>query len=104
MSRSPIPRSIWIQALVEARKVSGLSQAALGAMVGLPQSHISRVESGVVDIRLSSLLEISRTLGLEPIAVPRALVPAVRALIRASTAGAPSEQRPAYALDEDDAG
>lgn len=103
MARSPIPRSIWIQALADARRAAGLSQAALGAKVGLPQSHISRVESGAVDVRLSSLLEISRTLGLEPIAVPRALVPAVRSLLRAATGDERSEQRPAYSLDEDDA-
>ena len=103
MGRSPIARSLWIQTLTDARKVAGLSQAELGAKVGLPQSHISRVESGAVDVRLSSLLEISRTLGLEPIAVPRSLVPAVRALVRgAGSQDAPPERRPAYSLDEDD--
>lgn len=103
MGRSSIARSLWIQTLADARKASGLSQVELGAKVGLPQSHISRMESGAVDIRLSSLLEISRTLGLEPIAVPRSLVPAVRALVRAgSRHDAASERRPAYSLDQDD--
>ena len=103
MGRSSIARSLWIQTLADARKASGLSQVELGAKVGLPQSHISRMESGAVDIRLSSLLEISRTLGLEPIAVPRSLVPAVRALVRGgSPRDARSERRPAYSLDQDD--
>ena len=102
MSRSSAARTIWIQALKDARKAHGMSQAELGERVGLPQSHISRIESGAVDVGLSILLEMSRSLGLEPIAVPRSLVPAVRGLIRADAEGSPSEQRPAYALDEDD--
>ena len=79
-----------------------MSQRELGARVGLPQSHISRIESGAVDVGLSILLEMSRSLGLEPIAVPRSLVPAVRGLIRAEAQGNPLEPRPAYVLDEDD--
>lgn len=102
MGRSPVARTVWIQVLKDARKARGMSQAELGGRVGLPQSHISRIERGEVDVGLSALLEISRSLGLEPIAVPRSLVPAVRSLIRTSTEGSPSEPRPAYALDEDD--
>lgn len=100
MGRSPAARTVWLQALKEARLARGLSQAELGAMVGLPQSHISRIESGAVDVGISALLEISRSLGLEPIAVPASLVPAVRSLLRAGSHGGPA--RPAYALDEDD--
>ena len=52
--------------------------------VGLPQSHISKIESGHVDIRLSSLIELARVLDLELSLVPRKLVPAVRSIIRTS--------------------
>ena len=100
MGRSPAARTVWLQALKEARLARGLSQAELGAMVGLPQSHISRIESGAVDVGISALLEISRSLGLEPIAVPASLVPAVRSLLRPASPDGPA--RPAYALDDDD--
>lgn len=63
-----------------ARKAKGLTQGELGAKMGLPQSHISQIESGKIDIRLSSLLEISRLLDLEPMLIPRPMIPAVRAI------------------------
>jgi HTH-type transcriptional regulator/antitoxin HipB len=78
-----------------ARKQKGLSQAELGAKVGMPQSHISKIESGNQDLRYSSLLEIARTLDLEPIFVPRVLVPAVRSLIAGE-----EQSRPAWIPDE----
>lgn len=66
--------------LQEARKAKGLTQKELGAKIGLPQSHISQIEAGKIDIRLSSLLELARLLDLEPMFIPRPLVPAVRAI------------------------
>jgi len=49
--------------------------------MGQPQSHISAIETGKVDPRLSSIVEIARQLDHELVLVPRALVPAVRALL-----------------------
>lgn len=72
-----------------ARERKKLSQRALSKKVGLPQSHISRIENGMVDIQLSSLVELSRVLELEVMLVPRKLVPTVQGLIRSST---PSNQ------------
>ena len=105
----------WIEQLKRARKRKGLTQAELGKKVGLPQSYISKVEGGSIDIRLSSLLELARALELEPMLVPRSLVPAVQSLTRTQTtvrprAGKLSVEghaptvivRPAYALDEDE--
>jgi transcriptional regulator with XRE-family HTH domain len=63
-----------------AREQKGLSQRALGERVGLPQSHISKIESGSVDLQASSLLEIARALDLEVILVPRVTLPAIRAM------------------------
>lgn len=60
----------------------GLSQRALALKVGLPQSHISKIESGGVDIRLGSLIELARVLELELELVPRKAVPAVKSIIR----------------------
>jgi transcriptional regulator with XRE-family HTH domain len=66
--------------LMAARRRAGLSQSALGAKVGLAQSHISKIERGVTDLQTSNLVEIARALDLELMLVPRQLVPAVRAL------------------------
>jgi transcriptional regulator with XRE-family HTH domain len=105
----------WIVQLKAARRRKGLNQAELGVKVGLPQSHISRIESGSIDIRLSSLLELARALDLEPMLIPRKLVPAVQSLTQHKTTVQPKSGehrlvghapkayvRPAYALDEDD--
>lgn len=70
------------EALKAAREARGLSQRALAERVGLPQSHISKIERGGVDIQLSSLTELARALELELKLVPRKAVPAVESIIR----------------------
>ncbi len=65
----------------KAREEKGFTQAELGVRLGQPQSSVSRVERGG-DVRLSTLLEIARTLELEPMLIPKSLVPAVRALVQ----------------------
>lgn len=70
--------------LRSARESRGLSQRELSARTGIPQGQISRIEQGAVDLRLSTLLALSRVLELEPALIPRALIPAVNALTRQS--------------------
>lgn len=55
----------------------------LGQRVGLPQSHISKIEKGAVNLKLSSLVEIARALGLQIKLVPRRALPAVEGAMRA---------------------
>lgn len=69
--------------LREARIAKALTQKELGQRVGLPQSHISKIEKGAVDLKLSSLVEIARALDLEITLVPRKALPAVEGAIRA---------------------
>lgn len=69
------------QSLRAARERKGLSQRALSAKAGVPQSHLSKIENGAVDLRLSSLVELARVLDLELTLVPRKKLPAVRAII-----------------------
>lgn len=76
-----------IGVLRSARLSKGLSQAELGSRVGLPQSHISKIEKGGTDLRLSSLVEIARALDLELKLVPRSALPAVNSLVKASVPG-----------------
>ena len=71
-----------LAALKAARTEKALSQRELSKQAGVPQSHISKIEAGVVDLQLSSLIEIARALDLEVITVPRKLVPAVQAIVR----------------------
>lgn len=75
--------------LKEARSSKGLSQQKLGELAGVPQSHISKIENGGVDLRVSSLVGLARVLDLELTLVPRKSVPAVSAIVR-STERTPS--------------
>ncbi len=90
-------------ALKWAREKRGLSQRAFSREIGVPQSRISKIESGAVDLRTSNLLELSRALGLEVMLVPRQLVPAVKSVIdQTGKAGKDYEtQRPLYQLDDE---
>jgi transcriptional regulator with XRE-family HTH domain len=93
-----------VASLKAARERKGLSQRALGQKVGVPQSHISKIENNAVDLRLSSLIELARALDLELVLVPRKAVPAVRSIARSAESAATGreEARPAYSLDEED--
>jgi len=88
------------------REARGLSQLALSKLAGIPQSHISKIENGTVDLRLSSLIELARVLGLELMLVPRKALPAVKSIVRSIEH--PTKElepvRSAYALESDDNG
>ncbi len=70
------------QQLKEARKRRGWSQAELGQRVGLPQMHISGIESGKIVPRFDTLLDLARMLDYDLLMIPRALVPVVQAMVR----------------------
>lgn len=70
-------------AIKEARYAKALTQKELGQRVGLPQSHISKIEKGDVDLQLSSLVEIARALDLEVKLVPRNALTAVEGAVKA---------------------
>lgn len=42
-----------------------MTQAQLARRVGLPQSHIARIEKGGLDVQLSTLTKIFKALGME---------------------------------------
>lgn len=94
-------------ALKNARRAKGLSQRALGKMAAAPQGHVSKIEAGAVDLRVSSLVELARALDLELMLVPRRTVSAVQSIIRRDAGRAyPADEslRPAYSLDDDNDG
>jgi transcriptional regulator with XRE-family HTH domain len=74
-----------------AREAKGISQRALSEKAGVPQGHISKIENGAVDLRVSSLVELARVLDLELTLVPRKSLPAVNSIVRSTTATAPRE-------------
>ncbi|MGA2741074.1 MAG: helix-turn-helix transcriptional regulator [Bryobacteraceae bacterium] len=82
--------------LIAARRHRGWSQAELGRRAGLPQMHISKIETGKIAPRFDTLLDLVRVLDRDLLMVPRGLVPAVQALIR----GEPD--LPLYATPEED--
>ncbi|MER9428811.1 helix-turn-helix transcriptional regulator [Mesorhizobium sp. M0408] len=82
-----------LQTLRGARELSGLSQRDLSARIGVPQSHISKIESGATDLRLSSLVEFARALDYELVLVPRKALPAVEAIVSSASATLDREAR-----------
>ncbi len=94
--------------LKAARGLLGISQRELSARSGVPQSHISKIENGEVDLRVSSLVALARALDLELVLVPRRAMAAVKSIASSCEPVAngfwADSVRPAYVLDEDDDG
>jgi transcriptional regulator with XRE-family HTH domain len=92
--------------LAGARQKRGWSQLALGKQVGLPQVHISGIETGKVTPRFNTLLDLVRVLDHDLLLVPRELVPTVQALIHDyRTPGSGEEddgERSLYASDDEE--
>ena len=65
-----------------ARIARNLTQGELGALVGLPQSHISKIERGQTDFQWTTLEQIANAVGLSAILVPTGLVPVVESLMK----------------------
>jgi HTH-type transcriptional regulator / antitoxin HipB len=74
------------EVLRNARVAKRVSQAELALGLGVTQTTISRAEAGR-DMKLGTLVQIARALDLEPLLVPRALVPAIRTMLRSRASG-----------------
>lgn len=68
------------RALRRRRHERKLTLAGLAQRLGMSISNLSRIEHGA-DFRVSTLLDIARQLQLEPLLVPKEMVPAVRAVL-----------------------
>jgi len=71
--------------LREARVAKAWSQRDLSQRAGIPQAHISRIENGAIDPKVSTLQDLARALDLELILAPRTALNAVDALVRETT-------------------
>lgn len=66
---------------VATRKKRKLSQTTLSQRLHTPQSHLSAIENGHVDPRLSTFTDLVALVGLVPMLVPREYYYAVKGLI-----------------------
>ena len=71
-----------IEELVRVRKEKRIKQSDVSHKVNIPQSHLSAIEHGRVDPRLSSFVEMAAALGLIPMLIPKELYYDVRGLLR----------------------
>lgn len=72
------------EAIRQARLAKGWSQRDLSARAHLTQAQISRIENGEVDMQVSTLIELARSLDLDLQLVPRAALVAVEAAVRSA--------------------
>ncbi len=75
----------------------GLKQVEVGQKLGLPQSHVSKIEQGLTDPRLSTVSEMARVLDHELLLVPRLLLSQVRVLLQGD-----EEPERRWQLDEEE--
>lgn len=90
-----------LDALKAVRSAQGVSQRALSQRTGLNQSHISKIESRALEPSIATFVVLARALDLEPMLIPRKLVPAVEAIVRSHDKPS-DEPRRAYLPDEED--
>ena len=90
-----------IDTLIAARKQKSLSQTELGEKLGMPQSHISKIERKETDLRLSSVIDMARVLGLELVLVPRDKLNTLQHLISGNDI-VETKSLPELLLEEDD--
>lgn len=71
-----------LKELESARVAQGLSHEALAQRAGLSRMTVQRSEAGKIDPRLSTLLVMSRALGMDLMLVPTALRPELEEFAR----------------------
>ncbi|MGP3699437.1 helix-turn-helix domain-containing protein [Rhodobacter sp. NSM] len=74
------------------RQAARLTQEQVADLAGISRPRYRDVETGTAAPRTTTLINIARSLGLEVMLVPQALVPAVEALLRPED----EEDRPAF--------
>jgi transcriptional regulator with XRE-family HTH domain len=87
-----------VSALRGLRERRGVSQEVLARRLGVAPSHVSRIESGGADSRLSTFVDIARALQAEVVLVPKEYLSAVRALLNDLQSGqGEAPERPRFA-------
>lgn len=83
--------------LRHARFSAGLTQEQVADLAGISRPRYRDIETGAAAARVTTLMNVSRALGLEMMLVPQAMVPAVRALMRPQD----DDDLPAFAAQPD---
>jgi transcriptional regulator with XRE-family HTH domain len=68
--------------LKTARRNLGLTQEQVADLAGISRPRYREIEAGSAAARTTTLINISRALGLELMLIPQAIVPTVDALLR----------------------
>jgi len=68
--------------LQRARKAAGLTHDGLAQRAGVSRMTVQRTEAGKIDPRLSTLLVLARTLGMDLMLVPNSLRPELEDFVR----------------------
>lgn len=92
----------WQDELRTAREKQHITQRQLAERVGMSQSHVWKIENGIVDARVSNVFEIARALGFEPVLLPARLVGFVRSMMEDAPRRSAVETLTGVAGDDDD--
>jgi transcriptional regulator with XRE-family HTH domain len=68
--------------LKQARLAASLTQEQVADLAGISRPRYRDIETGAAAARATTLLNITRALGLEMMLIPQAMVPAVKSLLR----------------------
>ena len=82
MATSPVTPQSWHIELKKVRKSQRMSQRDMESRTGIRQSHLSRIENGLADPKLSQAIQMARAVGFELVLVPRRALPGVSGLLR----------------------
>lgn len=86
------------QRLRRARLAARLTQERVADLAGISRPRYRDIETGIAAARVTTLINVSRALGLELMLVPQATVPAVNALMRPHNDG---DDLPAFVAQSD---
>lgn len=68
--------------LKQARLAASLTQEQVADLAGISRPRYRDIERGAAAARATTLMNITRALGLEMMLIPQAMVPAVKSLLR----------------------
>lgn len=88
--------------LKQARLTASLTQEKVADMAGISRPRYRDIETGAAAARATTLMNITRALGLEMMLIPQSMVPAVKSLLQPHE----DDDLPAFVSqpDEDDHG
>jgi transcriptional regulator with XRE-family HTH domain len=87
--------------IAELRHRQEFSQRELAERLHVPQSYLSKVESGKLDMGLANFVDVVRYLGAEVMIVPASMVPIISAMVSPDGEGNQNRPRWADSINED---